>query len=106
MSALWQSGDMSPHSKTSDRKNERKPTMIAQLLTELQAAEKTGVAVVGAAEAAYNASVKSHDSVGQTAALDPGRHQVALGAIRTAIEHVETIVGAAADAQEAAATKG
>jgi hypothetical protein len=75
--------------------------VIVQLLTELQAAEKIAVAAVGAAEAAYNAAVKSHASVGQTAALDPGRHQVALGAIRTAIAHVETIMGAAADAQEA-----
>jgi hypothetical protein len=77
--------------------------MIIQLLMQLQAAEKIGVAAVNAAEAAYNASVRSRASVTRVAALDPGRHQVALGAIRTAIGHVESIMGAAADAQENAA---
>ncbi len=48
---------------------------------------------------AYNAAVKSCAPAEQIVALDPGRHQVALGAIRTAIGHVETIMGAAADAQ-------
>jgi hypothetical protein len=69
-------------------------------LTQLQAAEKIGITAVNAAEAAYNASVRSRAPVTQTAALDPGRHQVALGAIRTAIGHVESIMAAVADAQE------
>jgi hypothetical protein len=76
--------------------------MITQLLTQLQAAEQIGAAAVRAAEMAYNAAVKSCAPAEQIVALDPGRHQVALGAIRTAIGHVETIMGAAADAQEKA----
>jgi hypothetical protein len=76
--------------------------MIAQLLTQLEAAEKDAVAVVNTAEAAYNASRKGNAPVQRTAALDPGRHQLALGAIRTAIAHIETIMGDAADAREKA----
>jgi hypothetical protein len=77
--------------------------MITQLLTQLEAAEKIGIAVAKAAEAAYSAAVKSRAPVEQTAALDPGRHQLTLGAIRTAIAHLETIIGDAEDRQEQAA---
>jgi hypothetical protein len=75
--------------------------MITQLLTQLQAAEKIGIIVVQAAEAAYNAAKKANAAPKQIAALDPGRHQVALGAIQTAIAHIETIMGAAAAATDA-----
>jgi hypothetical protein len=74
--------------------------MIIQLLTQLQGAEKIGVAVVQCAEAAYKAAKHAGLKPEQIAALDPGRHQVALGAIQNAITHVETIMGEAADAQE------
>ena len=66
--------------------------MITQLLIDLQAVEKKAVAVLKAAEAAYHASIKARATVEETAALDPGRHQVALGAIRTAIAHFEQLV--------------
>ena len=75
--------------------------MIIQLLTQLQAAEKIGIVVVQAAEAAYTAAKKAHAPPEKIAALDPGRHQVALGAVQTAIGHVETIMGAADDAADA-----
>ncbi len=66
--------------------------MIAQLLTQLRAAEQIGAAVVKAAEGAYDAARKTDAAHEEIAALDPGRHQVALGAIRAAIGQVETIV--------------
>ena len=69
--------------------------MITQLLTQLQAAETVGIAVVKAAEAAYVAARKANAAPEHIAALDPGRHQVALGAIQTAIAHVETIASSA-----------
>jgi len=68
--------------------------MITQLLTSLQSAEKIAAAVVKDAEAAYNAAVKARASIEETAALDPGRHQVALGMIRTAIEHIQPLIEA------------
>jgi len=74
--------------------------MIIQLLTQLQAAETVAIAVVKAAEAAYEAARKNNAAPEHIAALDPGRHQVALGAVQTAIMHVETIMGEAADARE------
>ncbi len=80
--------------------------MIVQLLTQLQAAETVAIAVVKAAETAYCAAKKNNAAAEHIAALDPGRHQVALGAVQTAIAHVETIMGAAADAQEEAASGG
>jgi hypothetical protein len=66
----------------------------------LQAAERIGIVVVQCAEAAYKAAKHAGLKPEQIAALDPGRHQVALRAIQTAITHVETIMGEAADAQE------
>jgi hypothetical protein len=76
--------------------------MIIQLLTQLQAAETVAIAVVKAAEMAYEAARKNNATAKQIAGLDPGRHQVALGAVQTAIAHVETIMGEAADAREEA----
>jgi hypothetical protein len=52
---------------------------------------------------AYNAARKNNVAPEQIAALNPGRHQVALGAVQTAIAHVEIIMGEAAEAQEKAA---
>jgi hypothetical protein len=66
--------------------------MIVQLLTQLQAAETVGIAVVKAAEAAYVAAKKNSAAPEYIAGLDPGRHQLALGAVRTAIAHVGTLV--------------
>jgi hypothetical protein len=80
--------------------------MITQLLTELEAVEKTAVAAVQVAESAYRAAGKAAKPLAQIMALDPGRHQVALGAVRTAIAQVQNIMGAAADAEETQAQSG
>jgi hypothetical protein len=79
--------------------------MIAQLLAELQAVEKTAVTVRDTAVKAYNAAAKGNAKLEDLAALDPGRHQVALGEIRTAIAHVQTIMAAAEENAEARATQ-
>jgi hypothetical protein len=76
--------------------------MITQLLTELLAAERTAVAIAKAVETAYNLSLRRRAPDEETAAVNPGPHQAALGAIRRAIGHVENIMGAA-DAQDPAA---
>jgi hypothetical protein len=79
--------------------------MIAQLLTELLAVESTACTVASAAEAAYGAAIKSGACDERLAGLNPGPHQIALGSIRTAIAHVETIMGNAADALDGGGAK-
>jgi hypothetical protein len=79
--------------------------MITQLLTELEAVEKTAITAMRVAETAFKAAAAAGKPLEQIMALDPGRHQIALGAVRTAIEQVQSIMGAAADAEETAGTK-
>jgi hypothetical protein len=71
--------------------------MIAQLLAELQAVEKTALAAKDLAADAYQQAAKSartDPDLAKLATLDPGRHQIVLGAIRNAIEHAQVIMNA------------
>jgi hypothetical protein len=77
--------------------------MIAQLLTELQAAEQTAIKAAKIAKDAYIAMGKKTSDPEKLAPLDPGRHITALGCVRTAIQAVQTVMANAADAQEQAA---
>jgi hypothetical protein len=67
--------------------------MIIQLFTKLKEAEALGAAALKAAEAVHDAGVKAGKHDGELSALDPGRHQIALGSVRTAIAFVENILG-------------
>jgi hypothetical protein len=66
--------------------------MIATLLTQLKTAEATAQGIAADALKIYNDARDSGD-FGPSAlqALDPGRHQIMLGAIRTAMEYGQMI---------------
>lgn len=64
--------------------------MIIQLFAKLKEAEEIGAAALKAAQAVHDAASKAG---GDLSSLDPGRHQIALGSVRTAIAYVESILG-------------
>jgi hypothetical protein len=70
--------------------------MITTLLTKLQDCEQTAIQIVAEAETAYNAALKARAPIAEVASLDPGRQQIALGEIRTAIAHVQLILAQSA----------
>ena len=62
--------------------------MLDKLQITLQAAEEAAVAIVQDAEAAHADALKARADSVAIAQLDPGRLQVVVGAIRSAIHHV------------------
>jgi hypothetical protein len=73
--------------------------MILQLFAKLKEAETIANASVKAAEDAWLIAKRAGHTAEQLAPLDPGRHQVALGALQTSLAHVQTILGPEAVAE-------